>query len=223
MSLQAIALVCHNLEINGANNFLLMLSSVIRKNFSVTLFSPKPGKMADRYISEGVEVIFIDGDFDFDSLYLYSAVFVNTLMMSRVILESQRRNIPHALVVHETWHPERLEYYLNELWNVEGVEKVDIISALQVSENVVFPAKYLADVYKSLVDIDRTSTIYCAIDMRKIDEYVDINTKIEMRRKLTVEQDAIIFLQMGTVTRRKAQMKSVESFDVMCARIYPAV
>lgn len=212
MTDKKISLFCHNLEINGANIFLLTLAKVLQQHGNIIVLSPRDGRMRKRFEMYGFKTFLINEDYQFDDLHLFDMVFINSLMMSRVVLECVQRNVIHVLIVHETWVPERINYYLNDLWNIEGVSADDVFSALKTSHNVVFPAKFLETIYQSLVHKDRCKTIYCTIEMDRIDNYLSKNKRSSIREKLGIEQDDIVFIQIGTITRRKAQMNTLEAF-----------
>ena len=159
MARHEIAIFCHNLEVNGANFFVLTLATALQKQARVVILSPKEGAMSQRFNNIGIQTIKIEGDYSFEALNRFDVVFVNSLMMSRVVLECIEHNVPHILIVHETWLPEKINYYLKELWNVDGVTSSDILQALEGSQKVIFPAKYLESVYEALVDTSRAAAV----------------------------------------------------------------
>lgn len=213
-----LAIFCHNLEINGANYFVYTLAVALKKRARITVLSPKDGAMKKRFIDASIECTVIDDSFDFSGLVYFDVVFVNSLMMSRIVLECIQYSVPHILIVHETWVPEKINYYLNELWNINSITSSDIIMALEGSQKVIFPAKYLQRVYESLVGNDRSDTIYCTIEMGMIDKYCSENNRREVRSNMDVAGDEVLFLQVGTVTRRKAQMTTLLAFSEICKR-----
>ena len=215
MAKHEIAIFCHNLEVNGANFFVLTLATALQKQAQITILSPKEGAMSQRFKNIGIEPIKIEGDYSFENISQFDVVFVNSLMMSRVVLECIEHNVPHILIVHETWLPEKINFYLKELWNVNDVTSADILQALERSQKVIFPAKYLERVYESLVDTSRRDTIYCTIEMEMIDKYCAEHTRDEVRKELGITKDEIVFLQVGTVTKRKAQMKTLHAFNTV--------
>jgi D-inositol-3-phosphate glycosyltransferase len=212
MSKPSLAIFCHNLEINGANMFVLSLARALSADFLITVFSFREGAMRARLdkLCRNIEVL--DDSFDRQILMDYSLVAINTLFNSRVVGDCQKLQIPHFLVVHETWPPTQLRYYVKELWAAEGLIETDIIHALGTAHHVVFAARYLGDVYSSLVDQERSSTIYCTIDMAGIDRYLESHDRKSARAALGIPDDALFFIQMGTVTRRKAQLLTFKAF-----------
>ena len=215
MTNHEIAIFCHNLEVNGANFFVLTLAAALQKHARITIFSPKEGAMCQRFENIGIQSLIIQDAYDFNNLSQFDVVIVNSLMMSRVILECIKHGIPHIFTVHETWLPEKINYYLNELWNVNGVTSSDILLALENSQKVIFPAKYLESVYESLVDTSRRDTIYCTIEMEMIDKYCAENNRDDVRERLEISKDEVVFLQVGTVTKRKAQMTTLHAFNAV--------
>jgi glycosyltransferase involved in cell wall biosynthesis len=218
-----VALFCHNLEINGANKFILTLADSLKRKGRLVILAHRDGSMRQQFSEIGVNVEIIERGFDFQELKAYDAIFINSLMMSRIVLECVKASIPHVLIVHETWAPENIDYFISELWNVEGISSDDIRAALKGSQHVVFPAKYLGDVYDSLVEKDRRSTIYCTIEMDKIEAYRAMYTKKDARENLGIASDKIVFLQVGTVTRRKAQMATLEAFSLIRRQLESSV
>jgi glycosyltransferase involved in cell wall biosynthesis len=206
-----IAIFCHNLEINGANFFVLTLIKAVIKHAHVTIFTPSTGAMESKFSLTGALVLELGENYDFASLQQFDTVLINTLMMSSVVLECDNRNIPHVLIVHETWAPDKIDFYLNQLWNIRGVHADDIRAALRRSRKVVYPAKYLEQVYDSLVDNTRRDTIYCTIEMDLIDKYMSTKSRQRAREECGFDKDDIVFLQVGTLTRRKAQLSSLKA------------
>lgn len=214
MKKHEIAIFCHNLEINGANVFVLTLATALQKRARITILSSKQGDMRKRFKNIGVETVIIEETYDFQNLSHFDIVFINSLMMSRVVLECINYDVPHILIVHETWLPEKINFYLKELWNIDSVTSSDILSALEMSQKVIFPAKYLENIYESLVEPGRRHTIYCTIEMEMIDKYRAENSRNEVRKTLGISDDEVVFLQVGTVTKRKAQMSTLKAFKI---------
>lgn len=213
MSKPRLAIFCHNLEINGANVFAGNLIQALNGlGFSITVLSFRDGAFRQRLAPLCDKVEILPADFDSTLLFDYSLVIVNTLFGSRIVRECHYLGVPHFMVVHETWPPEQLGYYLREIWSVEGVSEAEVLQALRVAQHVVFAAKYLSGVYRSLVGSERSSSIYCSIETSKIDAYLQSHDRATMRQELGIANDALFFVQMGTVTKRKAQLTTVKAF-----------
>ena len=214
MRTMRIACLCHNFEINGANIFIETLTHTFLNFSSLSVFSPRDGKMRDRFHSKNVETKVLRKEFDFRSLKEYDLVIINSLMMARAVIECVKLDIPHIFIIHESWLPEKMNYYLNDLWNIDGITDEEIFQALKTSNQVVYPAKFLEDIYGSLVCSNRRKTIYCTIDMAGIDRFRDeyLCQRASLRKSLGIGEEDIVFLQVGTVTRRKAQMSSLDAF-----------
>lgn len=215
-----VVVFCHNLEINGANNFIYTLLLGLKSTHSFTVYSPKAGAFSERLKAQGVEtnIISITDHRISEIIRNYDLVIANTLMMAPVILESARQNISHILVVHETWKPINIDYYLKDLWCIEGLSSADVIACLEKAHKVVFPANYLAKIYEGIVEPHRRSTIYCTIDFEAIDCFRSSNSREDVRFLVGVEPDELLLLQVGTVTRRKAQFNTLRAFHAFVRR-----
>ncbi len=208
-----LAIFCHNLEINGANVFAgNLIQALGGLGYSITVLSFRDGAFRQRFAAMCDRVEILPADFDPTLLFDYSLVVVNTLFGARIVRECHYLGVPHFMVVHETWPPEQLGYYLREIWSVEGVGEVEVLQALKVAQHVVFAAKYLGGVYCSLVSAERSSSIYCSIETAKIDTYLRTHDRATLRRELGIPAEALFFVQMGTVTKRKAQLTTVKAF-----------
>ena len=209
-----IAVFCHNFEINGANNFIYTLLMGLKTQHSFTIFSPKQGLFAERLRNENfnTEIVSISNDNTIELIKYYDLVIANTLMMAPVILDSVNTGTPHLLIVHETWKPKDIDFYIHELWQIDGLTTSDVISCLEEAHKIVFPAHYLANVYREIVEPHRQQTIYCTIDFESIDRFRADNTREDARLLLGLENDILLFLQVGTITPRKAQLNTVKAF-----------
>jgi glycosyltransferase involved in cell wall biosynthesis len=139
--------------------------------------------------------------------------------MTPVVLACVRQKVPHVLVVHETWKPDNLRYYLEELWKIDQVSAEDVILGLESAQKVIFPARYLAGTYGELVEPRRAENIYCTIDFEGIAAYRAANPRGTIRKLFGLTHDTCLFIQVGTVTRRKAQVSTLRAFGRLLQQV----
>jgi glycosyltransferase involved in cell wall biosynthesis len=207
-----IAIFCHNWQINGANNFIISILKTLASRIDATIYSLHQGEISEKFRLINTHVTLINEDFNFDSLLNFDVVIANTLMMSRVILECHIRKVPHILFIHETWRLDEIDYLMKGLWNITDLNSSEVIEALKNSQHIVYPAKYLEGVYTSLVEKNRNTILYGSVDMDGIDKHRNTHNRVELRKKYSIPEDSIVFIQVGTITQRKGQMTSVKSF-----------
>jgi glycosyltransferase involved in cell wall biosynthesis len=220
-SRKKIGLFCHSLEINGANNFSYDLVSGLQSNYAFTVLSPKDGALRSKYEARGISVIIGSGSAESLVTYLkdFDEIIVNTLMMAAVVLAAQERKVKHSLVIHETWDPDNIEYWVNQVWKIPNLNPSQIKNALLLAEKVVFPAKYLSATYEPLVEAHRTQVIYCSVDVDAISNFKKANCRKATRQLLGLTNCGCVFLQVGTVTRRKAQLNTVKAFHQVLSKL----
>jgi glycosyltransferase involved in cell wall biosynthesis len=80
---------------------------------------------------------------------------------------------------------------------------------------VVFTAKSTRDIHEELNVNDNFRSLASWVDFARIDQFVAAHTKAALRRKHGLDPDAVIVVNVGSVTERKGQHIYIRGIDVL--------
>jgi phenylacetate-CoA ligase len=216
-----VAVINHSLAINGANNHVRELLRLLDTSCKFTVYAVSEGPMRHVYEKLGVKVHVMDGGGapDFTG---YDLVLGNTLMTAHVVSEASSQGVPTAITVHESWHPERLAQHIDAFEFGDFISEEIVRNAVEKAEILTFPAAFQADLYRPLLPEGKdVRHIYCTIPFPEIDAYFNSTSREEARAAIGINNpDEIVFLQVGTVTRRKNQLGTIGAFAEF-RKLYP--
>lgn len=189
-SIKSILLVTHELSMTGAPIALLYLARILQKdNIFVTVLSPEDGILRESFEYEGFTVI-IDSSITGSTGWLkwakgFDLIVVNTVVIFHLINQLSGSDIPVIWWIHD-----------GELSFQMGAAKV---LPLEVGSNVniVCPGQYTINIvkkYRENYSVD--NLIYCVPDFAG-EEFAEYD--------LNIEKDKIIFLNVGSIDKRKGQ------------------
>jgi glycosyltransferase involved in cell wall biosynthesis len=87
--------------------------------------------------------------------------------------------------------------------------------ALRLATRVVFTAKSTRDIHEELNVNDNFRSLPSWVDFARIDQFVAANDPIALRRKHGLDPDAVIVVNVGSVTERKGQHIYIRGIDVL--------
>jgi phenylacetate-CoA ligase len=210
-------IVCHSLAVNGANNHVRELVSLVTEKLTVDILSVSEGPMRQAFETLGASVSIYNPvkPPDFSEYFL---ILGNTLMTTH-ILNLALGKTPVAITVHESWRPEFLQQHIDAFEFGEFISEESIKKTLLGAEKIIFPAVFQKELYQSLLPRNRKlDHIYCTIPIEEIEGYQAMVTKKEARRQIGMDEDCLMFIQVGTVTRRKNQALTLQAFKEFCKR-----
>lgn len=209
-----VAVFCHSLERNGANNFLLYLLRELREELSFSVFSPKEGAMRADYESMGMCVSIVDTK---SSRYParvrsiitgFSYAIANTIMTTEVINAARELDTPCLWVIHEAWPKGQFDYYAKDVFMMTHLDARAIVSAFSNASRIIFPAQVQRSCYEGLFSPPRARVIYNGIPLKSIDAYRSMQSRDRVRAELGYGPNDFLLVHMGTVCKRKGQLVS---------------
>lgn len=213
-----VAVFCHSLERNGANNFLLYLLRDLRRELAFAVFSPKEGAMRADYEALGISVAIVNTR---DPKYPervrsivrgFSYAVANTIMTTEVIIAARELDTPCLWVIHEAWPKGQFDYYAKDVFMMTHLDAKAIENAFRSASRIVFPARVQRKCYDGLFEPSRASVIYNGIPLASINTFRKLQARDRVRSELGYGPNDMLLVHMGTVCKRKGQVVSSKAF-----------
>ena len=212
-----ILIICHSLAINGANNHVREFISLFKNVTDFDILAVSEGPMREVFESLGVN-IYIFSDNHMLDLSKYICVIGNTLMTTHILVKIIGK-IPVLLTVHEAWHPDSLQQHIDAFEFGNIISEETIKKVLYNADKIIFPASFQKSMYAPLLSTTKNlHNIYCTVSLSDINLYCKNISQKEARKKIGVKQDTLIFIQVGTITKRKNQINTVRAFNIFLKR-----
>ena len=212
-----IAVLLHTLERNGANLFVVDLLNSLKHEFDFRVSSPKEGPLGGLFRRNGipVEVFGIDEPRYMErlseSLKRCALVIVNDLRRPDGILASRLARRPHFWVMHERVDPQAVEESISRFWK-GGWNADTVLEAVREAHCIVYPVNDLVSDFAPIEPKGESRVIYHGIDIASFDRFRSGTERREARSRLGYGESSFVFLQVGSVNSRKAQLDSLLAF-----------
>jgi glycosyltransferase involved in cell wall biosynthesis len=225
-----VTVVTHNLNLEGAPliafEYARHLAS--QPGWRVRVISPQDGPLRAMYAAAGLAVELVDvkpaltagsvGEFHrrlqqlADDLRLGETdlIAANTMVSFWAVLLAHRLRKPSILYTHESVSVRR--FFAPEL-SRELITEAE--SAFACATRVVFSAAASQKVHGRAARHDHFRVIPGWIDVARIENYYRANPREEIRRKLGLPADAVVFANIGTVSVRKGQQVFVDAVTAL--------
>lgn len=209
----------HNLELNGSNICLLNILSHFSEKYAIELASPVEGPLRSRFEDLGIKVTIIP----FPKVGLRRDIsellqkkpnfaFVNTVICSDIMAIVGEMNIPHLWMIHEMWNLDKLDDYQKTIWKWEWPKHQTFYDAFKSVKHIVYPAIAAKECYLDLTKRADVRVIYNGLPRQWFDVDCFVKNREKYRKELSIPNDEIVFLQVGSINHRKSQMTSLQAF-----------
>jgi len=231
-----VLVVTHDLGFGGGQLYLSELLQQLHEltSWSFVVVAPRDGPLRSSLESMGCEVHLV-GEYPFVDPIAFEAkvlelrllarkagcsvVLVNTVTAGIGADVGRRLCLPVVWAIHESFAFD--EYFVAP--NAHPAVKESLRAALVASDAVVFEADATRRMYEVEGDSDRFVTVRYGVATDRIAEYVEANSREELRARNGFSGDQTLLLCMGTFEPRKAQAMLATAFAAIADRHPSAV
>lgn len=207
-----VCIITNSLAINGGNNHVLHLLRLFKDNCEFSVCALSEGPMREVFEKLGVET-FLYSKNTVPDFTRFNLVVGNTLLTAHVLLQAHRQGIPYALVLHENWPPENFQKFIDAFEFSDRISVECMRAAFTNATHILLPTQSLIKLYAPLLPATaQVSQVNNICPLRDILTYQRQTSKKDVRKQLSLADDTIVFLQLGTVGPRKNQLTTLKAF-----------
>jgi glycosyltransferase involved in cell wall biosynthesis/GT2 family glycosyltransferase len=209
--------VSHNLNLEGAPIFLLLLALGLRRQgYELVVLSPFDGALRARYLANGIPVALSDalrglrrpGPYrrrmarlaDWARRAGFDLVLANTLDSFWAVTVARLAGVPAAWAIHESVDWSCYFAYLPAPLRPIALE------CLQQADRLVFASDATRRMFATLANPDRLRRIHYGLDVDAIDRFRRERSRAELRAKHGVKEADRVVSIVGTTCERKGQL-----------------
>lgn len=207
--------VSQNLNFEGAPLQIKEIMEGLQKKYDYEfhVFSPQEGPLREEFEKSGINVSV--RELEVTTLKEYNTgvkslqswiksegfdlVYANTLMTFYAIDALKELSIPSVWIIHESYDIHTFYKYLN------GDIKTKAINCFKYVDKVLFVAKATMNMFQHFNYTGGFEVINNALKTTAESRF-PITRRIEARKKLNIDENAVVFLNLGSVCERKGQL-----------------
>lgn len=234
---KSILFITHNLSRQGASLSLFYIASTIKNkfNYSVSVIAPTHGPLAEDYHNCGINIIIdenisllkkclnideynkkIEEIFKNNHLGFFDLIFVNTVISAWGISVGKRYHIPTILNIREH-SPDSLDEA-----GFPNFIKKDFVSNFNYIFKIIFVSKTTMDNWKIYNINNNFELIKNAISPDFVKKINSLE-KNKVRKILSILDNEIVFLSVGTICSRKGQHDLVFCLILLAIQIKQSI